>query len=127
MSKTTSAIRSSFTNYTVGFVLSVGLTLAAYIITEQHVNSGHLAYSHESITVALMVFAVAQLTVQLYFFLHLGSEAKPKWNVVTFLFMLLIVLIVGVGSLWIMKNLDYNMMQGHDMDHHMMEQSEKGF
>jgi cytochrome o ubiquinol oxidase operon protein cyoD len=48
--------------------------------------------------------------VQVVFFFNLNDEKKPKWNTMAFLFMMLIVLIVVLGSLWIMTNLDYNMM-----------------
>ena len=127
MSKSTPINHGSVATYTIGFTLSLGLTLAAYILVTQHVRSGHTAYSHDNLTIAVMVFAILQLFVQLLFFLHLGSEAKPKWNVVTFLFMLLVVLIVGIGSIWIMHNLDYNMMHEHNMNHHMLKEGEKGF
>jgi cytochrome o ubiquinol oxidase subunit IV len=118
---------AKFINYTLGFVLSVGLTLIAYSIVTKHQTSGHLAYSHHDITIAVMVLAVLQLAVQVLFFLHLGSEARPKWNVTAFLFMLLTVLIIGIGSLWIMDNLNYHMMSEQDMNQHLHEESQKGF
>ena len=37
-------------------------------------------------------------------------ESKPHWQTITFCFMLLVVFLVIGGSLWIMNNLDYNMM-----------------
>lgn len=119
--------KASISSYTIGFILSVGLTLAAYIIVETHTRSGHIAYSHDSVTIAIMVLALIQLVVQVTWFLHLGSESKPKWNVISFLFMLLTVLIIGVGSIWIMNNLNYNMMNEHEMNTHMHEQSQKGY
>jgi cytochrome o ubiquinol oxidase operon protein cyoD len=53
--------------------------------------------------------AVVQLVIQAVFFLHIGRGSRLK--LVTFAFAILIVLIVVVGSLWIMNNLDYNMMR----------------
>lgn len=101
--------------YTVGFVLSILLTLAAY---SSVVNRTHPDSTLIGIIVGL---AVTQLLVQLVFFLHLGRESKPRWKLMIFLWMLLIVGIVVGGSLWIMQNLDYNMMP-QDMDTRMIEE-----
>ena len=53
--------------------------------------------------------AVLQLVVQLVFFLHIGRGSALK--AVTFAFAILVVLIVVVGSIWIMNNLNYSMMR----------------
>ena len=55
---------------------------------------------------ALAALAVAQLMVQLVFFLHLGTESKPRWNLTVVLFALMVVVILVFGSLWIMKNIN---------------------
>jgi cytochrome o ubiquinol oxidase operon protein cyoD len=60
--------------------------------------------------IAVVILAVMQLLVQLVFFLHLGGESKPRWNLMAFMFTLLVVAILVAGTLWIMYNLDYNMM-----------------
>ena len=94
----------SVTSYTIGFLLSLLFTVIPYyIVTETAVAGWSLIY-------VLMGFAVAQLYVQVVFFLHLGRESKPRWNLQLFLFMILILLIIVIGSLWIMSNLHYNMM-----------------
>lgn len=103
-------IKTAAITYTIGFVLSVALTFVAFMLVQQHITSNHTSFSHEALTVIVMVFAVVQFTVQLTFFLHLGQEERPKWNFIVFLFMLLVLLIVVVGSLWIMQNLNYHMM-----------------
>ncbi len=54
--------------------------------------------------------AIVQFFVQLFFFLHLGHESKPRWRILIFSFMLLVVVIVVFGSIWIMQNLDYHHM-----------------
>ncbi|HET6747138.1 MAG TPA: cytochrome o ubiquinol oxidase subunit IV [Candidatus Saccharimonadales bacterium] len=90
--------------YVTGYLLSIFLTLLAYFT----VTSGNFA---PFITIALILsFAVVQLFVQLIFFLHLGSESRPRWRLVTLGFGVLVVGIVVFGSLWIMDNLNYNMM-----------------
>jgi heme/copper-type cytochrome/quinol oxidase subunit 4 len=46
--------------------------------------------------------------VQLFFFLHIGRESKPRLNAAAFLFATLVVTILVAGSLWIMDNLNYH-------------------
>jgi len=46
----------------------------------------------------------------LIFFLHLGIESKPRWNLLVFYFMVVVLAILLYGSFWIMSNLDYRMM-----------------
>ena len=88
----------------LGFVVSVILLVSAYLIVKHH----HL----EGISLILMLFGIAfsQAIIQLVFFLHLGLEEKPHWNMMTFLFTVLIIIIVIGGSLWIMHNLRYDLM-----------------
>lgn len=86
--------------YTTGFVLSILLTLLAFDI----VSDGD--FVGWTLVWALMGLAVAQLAVQVVFFLHLDQEERPRWNLMAFAFMGLVLLIVVVGSLWIMDNLD---------------------
>ncbi len=99
------AAPGSFKSYTIGFILSVVLTLGAYSLVVNHVLTGwNLAFG-------LIALAILQLLVQLIFFLHLSNESSPRWNLIAFTFMLTVVLIVAIGTLWIMNNLDYN--HGH--------------
>lgn len=88
-------------SYTYGFVYSIMLTLAAYLIITQQVLSGVAAM------LAIAGLALIQLMVQLLMFLHLGREKKPRWKQLVFVFMLAILLIVVGGSLWIMKHLTH--------------------
>jgi cytochrome o ubiquinol oxidase operon protein cyoD len=48
--------------------------------------------------------------VQLYFFLHLDGSKEQSWNVMAMLFTVVIVAIVVGGSIWIMIELNQNMM-----------------
>ncbi len=114
----------SVLSLSIGFILSVILTAAAFLLVGKGVLSGW------TILFALAGLATLQLLVQLVFFLHMGRETRPRWNLVSFGFMALIVGIVVIGTLWIMHNLDYNM--GNDMspvekEEYMLEQKDKGF
>ncbi|MBI5004305.1 cytochrome o ubiquinol oxidase subunit IV [Candidatus Kaiserbacteria bacterium] len=105
-----SSRHGSLVSYIIGFVISIVLTLAAYFIVQQHVSSLHETFSHSFITFAVVGFALLQLLVQLIFFLHLGRDAKPHWNLIVFVYAFLLLLIIVVGSLWVMHHLNYNMM-----------------
>ncbi len=88
----------------LGYTVSVLLIVAAYrIVTRYHLTHDHLVYT-------LFALCATQVVLQLVFFLHVGLESKPAWNLITLLFMLLVVVIVIGGSLWIMHNLKYNVM-----------------
>lgn len=100
--------QASVRAYIVGFILSILLTVGAYLLVSQHVNGDHSFLSHTVIVGIVLVLAVVQLIVQLLFFLHLGQEDKPRWNLRVLLFAVLVVVILIIGSIWIMKNLDYS-------------------
>jgi cytochrome o ubiquinol oxidase operon protein cyoD len=57
----------------------------------------------------------------LVFFLHLGQGKDTKWNLVIMLSTLTIVLIVVIGSIWIMNHLNYNMTPT-DINNYMNDQ-----
>src|SRR5271169_1096834 len=99
--------------HVIGFILSIVLTLAAYFIVVEHLLTGL------GMTLALGSLAILQALIQLIFFLDLGKEPKPRWNLIHFLFMVLLLVILVAGSLWIMHHLDYNMMPTTDMDVYM--------
>lgn len=88
----------------IGFVVSLLLTVGIYRAVTHYELTANL------LTVAIIGLGFLQALVQLVFFMHLGLESKPHWGMVTFLFTVLIVVIVIGGSLWIMSNLDYNLM-----------------
>ncbi len=98
------AAQGSVMTYTIGFLLSVIFTLFAYFLVVDY------SISTNVLTAAIVVLAVVQMFIQLIFFLHLGQESRPRWNLIVLLFALLVVLIVVAGSIWIMNNLDTHMM-----------------
>jgi cytochrome o ubiquinol oxidase operon protein cyoD len=57
-----------------------------------------------------VVLAIAQMGVHLVFFLHITSGPDNTNNVLALAFGLLIVILLMAGSLWIMSNLNHNMM-----------------
>lgn len=116
------SIKSLVWLYVTGFILAVGLTILAYLLVTQHWLMGTF------LVLGLMGLAVVQFVVQLIFFLHIGQESKPRWNLAVFLFTLMVLIVIVFGSLWIMYNLNYGMnMTPEQMDHFMIKQSDKGF
>ncbi|MGB7977958.1 MAG: cytochrome o ubiquinol oxidase subunit IV [Chlamydiales bacterium] len=95
--------QGSFKTYAIGFLLSIVLTLASYFSVTNHLLTGWVLIG------AIFTFCLIQVFVQLVFFLHLGKEARPRWNLTIFLFMLLVLVIIVLGSIWIMDNLRYNL------------------
>lgn len=110
----------SVKSYSIGFGLAIIFTLAAFLT----VTSGW--FSQGAAITIISLLAVVQLIVQLVFFLHLGRD-KVKWKASAFYTMLLILILIVGGSLWIMYNLDYNMMSSDAMEQYMLEESKKGF
>jgi cytochrome o ubiquinol oxidase operon protein cyoD len=95
--------RRDISRAVAGFVLSTILTLTAYsLVVNGILHDWTLAY-------AIIGLALLQLIVQLLFFLHLGRENEPRWNLLAFDFTLVVVVIIVIGSIWIMNNLHYNM------------------
>jgi cytochrome o ubiquinol oxidase operon protein cyoD len=61
-----------------------------------------------------VVLAIAQMGVHLVFFLHITSGPDNTNNVLALAFGVLIVILLLGGSLWIMANLNHNMMMPMD-------------
>ena len=100
-------MKITFTSYIIGFIVSALLTLTAYFIV---MDPGLFHASYGAIIPAILILAVIQLLVQLIFFMHIASETGPRWRLFTLVSTVGIVLIVVVGSMWIMNHLNYNMM-----------------
>jgi len=62
------------------------------------------------IPMGLIVLAFAQIGVHLVFFLHIGTGPDHTNNIIALAFGLLIVFLVIAGSIWIIANLNANMM-----------------
>ena len=106
----------SFRSYAAGFVLSLALTVVAYTVVT------HGTYSTHGVMVAVATLAITQFIVQMLFFMHLGSESRPRWRLAFLIFMLGIVAFIVFGSIWIMDHLNYNMMEPHKMQEYLDSQ-----
>ncbi|MFG0833670.1 cytochrome o ubiquinol oxidase subunit IV [Aeromonas bivalvium] len=98
------ASHGSAKSYLIGFVLSVILTAIPFWLVMEGTAS------HGVILGAVVATAVVQIFVHLAYFLHMNTSSEERWNLVALVFTVLIIAIVVGGSLWIMYNLNINMM-----------------
>lgn len=97
--------RGAIGRYVAGLLLSVLLTAAAF-----YAVGSELIWA-PAIPVALAVLAIAQMGVQLVFFLRITSGPENTNNALALAFGVLIVALVVAGSLWIMGHLNANMLR----------------
>jgi cytochrome o ubiquinol oxidase operon protein cyoD len=98
------ATHGSVRSYTLGLLLSFALTVASFATVMSGALQNHTA-------IALVVgLCVAQLLVQLVYFLHLGTGPGQRGNTAIFACTGFLIVILVAGSLWVMHNADINMM-----------------
>lgn len=91
-------------SYFVGLFLSLLFTLVAFYCVGHHLMSDMALYG------LITGLALLQLFAQVVFFLRMNTSKEGNWNTMPFLFTIVIVMVLVFGSLWIMYNLNYNMM-----------------
>ncbi|RDS83837.1 cytochrome o ubiquinol oxidase subunit IV [Dyella monticola] len=94
----------SLKTYVVGFALSLILTVLSFACVMSGAVPQHLVMP------GIVVFCIAQLLVQLAFFLHMSVAPGQRDNLSIGVFTLLIIAIIVVGSLWVMHNMNLYMM-----------------
>jgi len=88
----------------LGLILSICLTIGAYLVVMQGWLAGLVS------DIAVSVLGILQAVIQLLVFLHILKEPRPRWNLIILFFMLMVLVLIVFGSLWIMANLNYNLM-----------------
>jgi cytochrome o ubiquinol oxidase subunit IV len=101
---------TSLRAYITGFGLCIIVTLASFATVM------FLDVSSTSKIVAITLLAAIQVALQTYYFLHIGQKRTPKWNTASYLFTIMSVALIVLGSLWVMANLNYNMMHDPSSD-----------
>ncbi|MEK7499800.1 MAG: cytochrome o ubiquinol oxidase subunit IV [Patescibacteria group bacterium] len=102
MSKTNSE-HGTMLSYVIGYILSLVFTFIPYYMVVNKTASG------TALLATILGFAVFQMIIQILFFLHLGREPKPRYNLTFFIATVTIILVVVGGSLFIMSHLYDNM------------------
>jgi len=103
------SFRAGLQSYLIGLVLALALTAASFWAVKTDVIYG------PGVPVAIVALAVAQMGIHLVFFLHITTGPDNTNNVLALAFGVLIVGLVVLGSLWIMTNLNHNMLPMHDL------------
>lgn len=94
----------SYKSYIIGFFLCLLLTVISFLLVYSKLLTGHtLAYT-------LIGLGIIQAIIQMIFFLHIGQEDKPRWETISFFFMVMCVLILVIGSLWVLNDLNERVM-----------------
>lgn len=108
--------------YAYAYVLAGALSIAVYALAVSSTFT-------DTVFAAIVLFAAAlQLYIQSRYFLHLDDKEVPRWRLLSYTFTWFTLLIIAVGSIWIMNHLNYNMgMSPEQMDQYMNSQSLKGF
>jgi cytochrome o ubiquinol oxidase operon protein cyoD len=96
----------SVKSYLIGFVLSVVLTAVPFALTMLHLMPV------ATLVPVIIGVGVVQIVVHLVYFLHMNTSSSHVWNNAAFVVALIIVLILIVGTLWVMYHMNHNMMPG---------------
>jgi len=96
---------ASLHGYLLGFVLAAILTAIPFFIV-----MGNLIASSRVTGLVLLILAAIQMVVHVIYFLHMDFRSEDGWNMLSLMFMLVLVIITLSGSIWIMYHLDHNMM-----------------
>lgn len=97
----------SVKEYIVGLILSVILTIIPFGLVMSGVLSTPMTFA------IILVCAIAQIFVQLIYFLHMNNSSEQIWNTTSAVFIVITVAILILGSVWIMQHLNHNMLMGH--------------
>jgi cytochrome o ubiquinol oxidase operon protein cyoD len=94
-------------SYLLGFALSGILTFIPFwLVMAQPIGNPQL------VTVLLILFAVAQILVHTFCFLHVNTSGEGGWTLLAYVFTAVLLVITIAGSMWIMFHLNTNMMPG---------------
>ena len=93
-------------SYLTGFILSVVLTLIAFGLVMGHAVPASVAVP------GIALLALVQVVIHLFYFLHMDASEGGRWNLMSFVFAVLVAVILIGGTAWIMVNIAMNMMPG---------------
>ena len=96
---------STLRGYATGFMLAVILTAIPFWLVMGKVfsNSGTAG-------LVLLGFAAVQIVVHMVYFLHMNTKVEAGWSMLAMVFTVMVVVIMLSGSIWVMYNMNHNMM-----------------
>ena len=99
---------ATYKGYLTGFILSVVLTAIPFWLVMGSVLENKMA------TMAIILaFAAVQIVVHVSYFLHVDAQQEEGWNLMSFIFTATLIMIMLVGSMWIMFHLHENTHDNH--------------
>ncbi|VAX76530.1 Cytochrome bo(3) ubiquinol oxidase subunit 4 [Serratia symbiotica] len=98
------ANHGSFPSYLIGFILSIILTAIPFFVVMNNCTSNTINRT------VVIGSALIQMVVHIIYFLHINTSSKKRWNLVALMFTAIMIGILLTGSLWIMYNLNINML-----------------
>jgi len=104
---------------TLSYVIGLGLALVLTVVSFWVASTSELW--GPGVAVGLVVLAIAQMGVHLVFFLHITSGPDNTNNVLALAFGVLIVVLVMVGTIWIMAHLAAGMAAGPELTNLQMQ------
>jgi cytochrome o ubiquinol oxidase operon protein cyoD len=105
-----SGYHATLRGYATGFVLSVLLTAIPFWLV-----MGKVLPTSQLTALVILGFAALQIVVHMVYFLHMNSKVEGGWSLLALLFTAALVLIMLVGSIWVMYHLNTHMMPTHDV------------
>src|SRR5262249_39720197 len=89
------------------YLIGIGSSVLATVVAVLLPNTSLVLQPR--IPAALIVLAIAQIGVHIVFFLHIPTRPDSLNNVLALAFGVLVVFVLIVGSVWIMTQLNHNM------------------
>ncbi|OIK10835.1 cytochrome o ubiquinol oxidase subunit IV [Bacillus sp. MUM 116] len=83
--------------YVIGFLLSLILTIIPLFLVLNHLMG------KTGLTVSILIAAVLQFVIQLFFFMHIRDGEGPRYNAAALILGIIFVLTIVIGSLWVMS------------------------
>ena len=97
--------------YLTGFLLSLLLTAIPFWLVMAKVLP-----TPTITTLVILAFAMVQVVVHMVYFLHMNPKSEGGWNLIALIFTAVLLVIVLIGTLWVMHHMNTNMMPAtHDM------------
>ncbi len=94
-------------DYVIGLLISILLTGMSFAI----VMIGD--FDNSTGIILLSITAFMQVIAQSIYFLHMKNTPDQTWNIIAYAYTILQVLILLLGSVWIMWHLHFNMIIGN--------------
>lgn len=88
---------ASIKAYITGFVLSIFLTIIPLVLVLNHLMA------KTALLVSILLAAVLQFVIQLFFFMHIRDGEGPRYNVAALILGLVFVVTIVAGAIWIMS------------------------